>query len=168
MYPLEISQVSPAVQEPQVWVLRVAYSFLSKLVTALNSSCVGKTKHIAKQLTDTERCKGQKQSPTSSAAIICYLVPFGHKSHSTKSSSLVPPSLSVCVPLLQCSLLLCVLPSPSGRQSNHCHERSDTQKNNWRTGTVWSVSLRRIMITRGRAECQSLVDRWAWQIQPRV
>lgn len=28
-------------------------------------------------------------------------------------------------------LLLCVPPSPSGRSSNHCHEKNDRQRNNW-------------------------------------
>lgn len=85
----------------------------------------------------------------------------------TLSPFLPPSTASVNVYLSHsaacCSVCLSLF---SWRQSNHCHERNDRQRNNWGTGTLWSVSLQPIIITRGQAECPSPVDRWALWIQP--
>lgn len=56
-----------------------------------------------------------------------------------------------------CSAYLCLF---SWRQSNHCRGRNDRQQNNWGTGTLWTVSLQPIIITRGQAECPFPMDRW--------
>lgn len=90
--------------------------------------------------TATERHKAKIKYKTSSAATICYLVSFGHEPRSTpdthKNSHLrfsLPPysGISEYLPLLRSRPLLCVLTSTSRRQSNHCHEKNDRQRNNW-------------------------------------